>query len=542
MFVYFAVIGIGLTAFFFFRKNPKLPKLVIFYFGNIFSSAIRDKIYVFAWSLISCFKDLADNVNHKKLAALTAVMWACYFGSYFLFCRGLQSLGHAVSFSELFVHTYSVLGVMSSALELSQKNTASVSVYLFVFTLLPAVVMIFASAAIALIPRQWIPRLLIKIGRNTTANGFIKIIPFANTEAKMTFMERYFAANDRGYCEAYIDANRDIEIVKDFSGGSHATTLLIERNGKYCFRKYAFGDACQKLRLQAEWLEEQQSTLPLPKILSSREEKNLFSYDMPYEADGINFFDAVHCNDTQTCWSVLHRVLVDLDRNLHQPNLQQISLKPLEKYIDEKCVKNLEIIKQTPVIAELLRYDYLIVNGLPYRNLHSFDKLFSPKHLKKVFMNDLCSDIHGDLTIENIIFAPTHPNGYYLIDPNHLNIHNSPMLDYGKVLQSLHFGYEFLIHSENCMIEENRISFPVMRSLAYEKLYREYRNFLYKKFSTEQIRSIYHHEIVHYLRLIPYKIEKFPHQAAMFFATLLQLLDEVEHATVAVPNVERRAA
>ena len=60
------------------------------------------------------------------------------------------------------------------------------------------------------------------------------------------------------------------------------------------------------------------------------------------------------------------------------------------------------------------------------------------------------SDIHGDLTIENLICRreSEKEKDYYIIDPNTGNVHDSPNLDYSKLLQSLHGGYEFLMNTK----------------------------------------------------------------------------------------------
>jgi hypothetical protein len=41
---------------------------------------------------------------------------------------------------------------------------------------------------------------------------------------------------------------------------------------------------------------------------------------------------------------------------------------------------------------------------------------------------------------------------------------------------------------------------------------------------------------------MPYKLEKFPQHAAIFFTTLLQLLDETEQETFVLPQTEKLAA
>ena len=47
------------------------------------------------------------------------------------------------------------------------------------------------------------------------------------------------------------------------------------------------------------------------------------------------------------------------------------------------------------------------------------------------------------------------------------------------------------------------------------------------KFSNEQVRSIYFHEIIHWLRLMPYKIRKDSDRVLIFYSGLLIVLNDV---------------
>lgn len=59
----------------------------------------------------------------------------------------------------------------------------------------------------------------------------------------------------------------------------------------------------------------------------------------------------------------------------------------------------------------------------------SFMKSGLPKdNLKHIFSNDVCCEIHGDLTIENIIGERAEERTFYFIDPNTGNLHESKAL------------------------------------------------------------------------------------------------------------------
>ena len=146
----------------------------------------------------------------------------------------------------------------------------------------------------------------------------------------------------------------------------------------------------------------------------------------------------------------------------------------------------------------------------------------------KVFESDLCSDIHGDFTVENIISVESNEKcPFYIIDPNTGNIHDTPAIDYAKLLQSLHGGYEFLTLAENVHVKSNEISFVAFRSNHYSSIYTAYHNYLLSKFSFEQVRSIYFHEIVHWLRLIPYRTELDSARAPVFYAGFIKIFNEI---------------
>ena len=145
------------------------------------------------------------------------------------------------------------------------------------------------------------------------------------------------------------------------------------------------------------------------------------------------------------------------------------------------------------------------------------------------FSEDPLSEIHSDLTVENIVCMRGKTDGWYLIDPNTGSPHKSPWLDYAKMLQSLHGNYEFLLRINDVRVDGNRIDFLFTSSEAYQKLYKKYREFLFSRFTHSQIKSIYFHEVVHWLRLMPYKIQKDPRKAVVFYAGMLMILSEIEH-------------
>ncbi|MDO5311294.1 MAG: hypothetical protein Q4E94_05255, partial [Clostridia bacterium] len=58
-------------------------------------------------------------------------------------------------------------------------------------------------------------------------------------------------------------------------------------------------------------------------------------------------------------------------------------------------------------------------------------------------------------------------------------------------------------------------------------LYKNFDAYLYEKFSYSQVKSIYYHEIVHWLRLMPYKIKKDGKRAALFYAGMIIIMNDI---------------
>ena len=135
--------------------------------------------------------------------------------------------------------------------------------------------------------------------------------------------------------------------------------------------------------------------------------------------------------------------------------------------------------------------------------------------------------IHGDLTIENVIVAPQYPDGFYIIDPNPENVFNSPLIDWAKLMQSLHLGYETLNRAMHCTIEgDNTIVVHSMRSHAYSDLYETLLAEFERRHGTEALQEMFFHEIVNYLRLTTYKIRQNRVRGIGFFACTMVILGE----------------
>ncbi len=498
-------------------KHNKFLKKIVKKFASIFNSYIEYGILKAFWCVITSLKDVITNISKRKLIINTIIIWLFYLSSYYTFALAMTKFGFDVSALSLILGFFSRNSINIPTLNIVYFNNYLYSIYFMIYLFLPLILMFIIS----LIPFE-----LRNSNDNYIDNKYLELIPHNNFQDKLLFLEAYFSAESRDYFQNYLQINRDICILKDYSAGSNATTMLCTDNKKTFFRKYSFGKDSEKLFEQVEWLKKYQKNINLPEVLNVKHGDGYCSYDMPYVNNSISFFDYIHSHPIEKSWKILEEVLKNLEKNLYAKNIKKIDLDLLNKYIDTKVIKNIEKIENGQFIKPILKYDYLIINGKKYKNFPLLKKYLKKEYLVKVFKNDNCGIIHGDLTVENIICF-NDKDSYYLIDPNTGNVHESPNLDYAKLLQSLHGNYEFLMNTKNIEVYKNNINYLFTSSQNYKEIYLKYDKFLQSEFSKEKVKSIYFHEIIHWLRLLPYKIEKNKERSVLFYVGLIIVMNEI---------------
>lgn len=326
--------------------------------------------------------------------------------------------------------------------------------------------------------------------------------------------------------------NKDVEILKDVSSGSDAYTYLIRKGDLYFYRKIALSvtGGVDKLKLQLDFLLKYGEQLDMAKVVNFEYNHDLCYYDMPVTEAHKNFFDFVKDNNTKTSWDILKNIL-NLVKNFHDNNKREVDFEHLQDYIFNKVFENGKIImfQGGQYLQALQQYDKVVINGKEYHNIAYYlgdGGLFSSEQLIRLFERDICSVIHGDFTIDNIIYEEVNSNKAYLIDPNVSNLHETSYLDYAKLLQSLHGNYEYYRQISDVKIDGNKIEYNLGDTSNYRQLLQLYDDYLKNNFSSGQYRSIYAHELVHWLRLMPYKIRKDEKLAVLFYSQLLIEFDE----------------
>lgn len=514
--LFFSLILVTLLVFLFRNLLKKLVRT----FAGLFNTRIEGSLLRFAWALIWNFKDIVLKINKFKLIALSVGMWLIYIASYAAFAVFMSSIGTKTDWTDIFLMLFGENGVKASTVVASLFNgeVETGQLWFVIYMLVPLFIILFVS-------------LLVKkfdAGKENDSE-YLNLIPQLNASERLIFLDKYFSGENRAYVDNYLKINRGISIVRDYSAGSNATTMLCVDQDTTFFRKYAFGKDAGKLVDQIEWIEKNKERLPLANILKSDSNEFYCYYDMSYDSTAVGMFEYAHSMTVEKSAKILTGIFDILTESIHSENMGKASAENVSKYIKEKVSKNIDRIKSSRKLKNLYEYDTVVINGKEYKNLSSFKNILSEDYLSKVFSEDPTSVIHGDLTLENIICKRKDGGNdeFYLIDPNGGNILDTPNIDYAKVLQSLHGGYEFLMSVKNVNVTDNKIDFLFTGSSVYERLYEEVDKYLNSHFSKERVKSIYFHETVNWLRLIPYKVEKDYRTAPAFYAGLIIVLNDV---------------
>jgi tRNA A-37 threonylcarbamoyl transferase component Bud32 len=177
------------------------------------------------------------------------------------------------------------------------------------------------------------------------------------------------------------------------------------------------------------------------------------------------------------------------------------------------------------VVNKLLAHEKIKVNGADHHNLlQVIDRI---KHNKKA-INELAAyqqnNIHGDLTIDNLIVSDK--GDFLLLDPNNENDVSSKAVDLGKLYQSLHSGYEFLIQLDQCTVKQHHIRFEDSKSHKYAEIFRMLDKKLKKDLDPKDYYSIIFHEAVHYCRMLTYRVNINEATVPVFYGTAVKLFNE----------------
>ncbi len=498
-------------------RDSRFIKAPLAAFAGLFNTDLQRGLLAVGWSTRQVLAQATSSPRTiLTFSILTLAMWGAYFAAIAAFTAFLGTpflpTGSLTLWSQLYLTSP---GLPPLAMPHGFSSLSPVTLYLLLGTL-PLI-----AITLYLLVRNW-------AGLHKTAtSSLLRLNLFLQPEDERAFLSTWASSkNPTGLLTAF-EENQDVAIIRDLSGGSQAHTLLAQKNDSVFYRKYALGeDEAARLAQQKDWIDTHNKHLALPPVLRTKQADGYFSYDMPFDPSAYTFYEYVHTHPVSRSWPLLQTILADLEHNLYQRTRRVETTATAEAFVREKLIAPVhKSIAASPQLAELAQYQEIIVNGQTVPNAPAMLSRIDVSALARSFnLARICTP-HGDLTLENIIYSPSHPSEYYLIDPLTPNILESQYLDAGKLLQSLHVGYEFLTHLRRVNVNGNTINFPVTTSQQYTTLCNHLIPHLQNTYGESGWREIQLMEVIQVARLLPYRVRHQPHAAAAYYGIYCQLLD-----------------
>ena len=506
--------------------------------SNIFNDEYKNKIRMMAWSSIFTLKNVFSKDIIFKYFFISIIIWLTYGLSIYFFVSIVLNfslvdnikllassyLAISVPSGPAYLGTFQIILTEHSMLSADFLHLNNITFLIWIILVLPTLL----SGFYILFSK---PK---KISRSKDISQAFKNKLHRDTDISnqfAQFLDAYFNSNEINKILSEEEHSQNFQIIQTFTGGSKALTLLVWQKGKMIVKKITLKQYEEKLRAQYDWLVERSKHKEVAKALGEKKDSKLYySIDIEYNENFVPYFDNLHSSADKSNTKILIDVCNFMSNKVYYKKNKlsnSQAIKRLNDYISNKIEDKIQDSAQTNVaIGKLVNFDKLIVNGKSYQN---FDKVISKILNNKAAMKDITyiydHPIHGDLTVDNIIVEP-HTKRFILLDPNNENSISDEIVDYAKLMQSLHSGYEFLRNLNECVVKNNSVSFKEVRSIQYDKLYENLMQYLRSSLPKGRYRALLFHEAIHYCRMLPYRCDINQKTAPAFYAIAIRLFNE----------------
>jgi uncharacterized protein (TIRG00374 family) len=519
------------------RQNTKLLR---FWHGftNIFNQHLKNSLRFKLWSVIY---GLHKTLNYRSLsiyAVRSLGMWVLYLASvtvlaaYFFpgelvtnVIRSLVSfLGVSAPSGPAYLGSYQAVADPLFQTLASGAQSLNLLVASWLLLAIPSSVM---GAILLLRHRTNYSKLMASRGKDSLYDKLARTEDIS--QEFETFLDAYFSRSELSHILHRLEIHEDIRLIRYFKGGSDASTLLMHQNDKYVVKKITPIQYAHRLKAQHSWLKKHESLDKIVNVTGEREGKDFYYIDIEYHADLIPYFDYIHANSTKLSKSTLAGIFRYLFDNVYQLEPKKRHIVDVETYIHNKVYQKLDQASRLNLELSRLRdYETIVVNGVEYDNIHVvLEKIKkTPTIWKDLTTYRQSTLIHGDTQVDNILVS-TKDHSFKIIDPVDQNEVMSPVVDFGRMAQSLNYGYEFLCRDDTPVIPNgNVVSFEDSISAAYRELYGHFRTIAKELLTPEEYRSILFHTAVHYSRMSTHRVEINPANAAKFYAVSVRAFND----------------
>ncbi len=324
-----------------------------------------------------------------------------------------------------------------------------------------------------------------------------------------------------------IDIPETPEIIRILKGGSFATVFLINKNNKICVRKYIEKKTETKvhyetLRRQLDELKRFDFYSPnlVPKIYDVFESEDEFYFDMEYlenykELSQINF---------EKVRELIPRVVNKLNTDIYCYSKNVDGIEWLSQFINEKITSKFKLFESMgPTFNRLLNSTTITINSKNVKGLRYYFKTLD----MNLFAPSSVSPIHGDLTLENILYNED-TDTIRLIDQSGARYMEPQEFDSAKLLQSLLSRYEIWDSCESLAVID--LSGNIQIPEEFTNLNIDSYRFMLETFGND-IDNIFKKSLFflacYFVRMIPFLQKKSESHALCGFSLALYIFSEI---------------
>lgn len=312
------------------------------------------------------------------------------------------------------------------------------------------------------------------------------------------------------------------------TGGSGATLEVVNVGGEIRVKKSISGCKFKaaKLSKQYEWLAERQHSDKIVQVSDLYHEKQYCSYYMEFHPDHISLDDYLRTLDPSEARNTLNNIIDYVEFDIHGKTSSVKSRDLFLFYLKTKLHDKIqECTRLSPVFQKLLAHNEVIVNGVAYQNFTTcYLRLINSQKALKFNFSFKQSNIHGDLTFENILINPVNQE-FVIIDPNLDNAISTPLIDFAKLNQSGISRYENMKRLQNVNQRNNEIWFD-QTSVESDFVGHILTDILKPRMSEVEYHNLSLYEAIHFSRLLPYKLDLSPQSFPLFYARMIVLLNQ----------------
>jgi uncharacterized membrane protein YbhN (UPF0104 family) len=348
------------------------------------------------------------------------------------------------------------------------------------------------------------------------------------------FVDSWFRGENLVHVLHELEVRGDLTLVQVFKGGSNAITVLSQQGDHQDVKKIVPSAHADKLKMQYDWLVDRRNLDGVVTALDESSGPGYYAISLAYTSSTIPLFDYIHSRPLADATKVLSEVWEFMQSEIYRLDPPTSDPERRDAYVEDRLMNRVrDAARVNTDIADAMVGERIIVNGVEYAN---FDSVMSDIRANARAWGDIAhyqrsAAVHGDLTVDNVL-VNVEDDRFLLIDPSDDNDVRGPVVDVGRHMQSLGYGYEFL-NVDDTPVRLARsaeglgsITFADNRSDRYAQLERFVSTQVLPQLLTAgEIRSVPFHVGLLYGRMLSHRVVINPETALKYYGTSVVALN-----------------